>query len=166
MQENSLNLNPKDIAKYIINYYNDRDVKINNLKLQMEMYIIENCFKEKFGENLYDENFKAWKMGPVLETVYYEYSHMGAFSIGRYGYDVELELDSYQKEFFHDLLDEMADAHPFQLARIALTEDGAWHKVFYSKSNHIDRYATHIDMFADEIKKSCMITVKTDIKHL
>ena len=37
---------------------------------------------KNYGEPLFDDDFEAFKFGPAISVVYYEYSHFGAFKIG------------------------------------------------------------------------------------
>lgn len=70
------------LAKYVISYvfYNAEDQykRITNLKLQKILYYIEGYFMAKYGYSLYPALIEAWRFGPVLPSVYYEYSIFGA----------------------------------------------------------------------------------------
>lgn len=37
---------------------------------------------KNYGEPLFNDDFEAFKFGPAISAVYYEYSHFGAFKIG------------------------------------------------------------------------------------
>lgn len=78
--------NMMDLANYIIQRAIDRGTPITNLHLQKILYFV---FRESIqdGENInflrriYDENFLVWRYGPVVETVYEEYSSYGSMEI-------------------------------------------------------------------------------------
>ncbi|MBE3030128.1 DUF4065 domain-containing protein [Campylobacter sp. RM9344] len=71
-----------DVSKYILTKCNKDGQPISNLQLQKMLYYIQYEFLTNYGKPLFDDDFEAWKFGPVIPVIYYEYSHMGAFKIG------------------------------------------------------------------------------------
>ncbi|HAZ2725892.1 Panacea domain-containing protein [Enterococcus faecalis] len=66
------------VADYIIDYCNEHDIEINNLKLQKVMYYLQAKSLVETDEPLFDEDLQKWKYGPVVPTVYHEYKNNGA----------------------------------------------------------------------------------------
>lgn len=62
-----------DIASYIINKSIDMDSPVSNLKLQKLLYYIQAAFLVKKDEPAFIESISAWKYGPVVENVYYQF---------------------------------------------------------------------------------------------
>jgi len=60
------------MAHYVINYCNEQDMPISNLKLQKLLYYIQAAFlcdkKKAFADDIC-----PWKYGPVVEAVYHEF---------------------------------------------------------------------------------------------
>ena len=71
-----------DLSRYILTKCKRDEKPINGMQLQGILYCAQCEFMKNYGEPLFDDDFEAWKFGPVISAVYYEYSHMGAFKIG------------------------------------------------------------------------------------
>ena len=67
----------KEIAGYLIETANQMGKTISNLKLQKILYFAWKDFYKATGEYLFKEEFEAWKFGPVVSEVYYEYCAYG-----------------------------------------------------------------------------------------
>lgn len=72
-----------DVARYIINYSNNREYGISNLKLQKLLYFVQAEFLAFSDEKTpcFDEEIEAWGFGPVVPCVYQEYKQFGSASI-------------------------------------------------------------------------------------
>lgn len=64
------------IAKYIIHKCNQEKTPINSWRLQRYLYLIQ-----VFGDFLFEEDFEAWGLGPVVPDVYYEYMTYGLYDL-------------------------------------------------------------------------------------
>ena len=63
-----------DVAKYIIDKCYREGKTVTNLHLQKILYFVQGEYYKKTKKFLIDDNFLAWKYGPVLKDVYEEYS--------------------------------------------------------------------------------------------
>lgn len=74
-----------DVARYVINYSNERDYGISNLKLQKIMYFIQAYFLayEPDHDPCFPEKIEAWDFGPVIPDVYHEFKQYGSGNIPR-----------------------------------------------------------------------------------
>lgn len=70
-----------DIARYVINYTNNRNSKISNLQLQKIIYYIQAAFLVIKDEPCFAEDILNWSYGPVVQEVYNEYRDNGNSSI-------------------------------------------------------------------------------------
>ena len=78
------------IAKYIINYCNEKGIPISNLKLQKLLYFAWVEYYKKTRQELFHDDICAWQLGPVIPDVYFEYCAFGGKTINRmYGVDLE-----------------------------------------------------------------------------
>lgn len=65
--------NALDISRYIINYCNDHDIEISNLKLQNLLYYIQAAFLVKYKKPAFFQNIIAWQYGVLVDDVNQEY---------------------------------------------------------------------------------------------
>ena len=73
--------NALDVAEYIIKYEDQKGHLINNLKLQKVLYFLQAEFVVSTGNSLFDEDLIAWDIGPVVNSVYYNYNMFGSAPI-------------------------------------------------------------------------------------
>lgn len=71
----------KQVANYVIEYGLKNNIAISNLKLQKLLYFIWIDYYKQTKSFLFDDSFEAWKFGPVIPDVYYDYCIFGGFSI-------------------------------------------------------------------------------------
>ena len=70
-----------DVARYIINYCNDHEYSISNLKLQKILYFVQANFLVQTEQPCFKEEIEAWDFGPVIPEVYHEYKQYGSNNI-------------------------------------------------------------------------------------
>lgn len=72
-----------DVCRHVINYSNECDYGISNLKLQKVLYFIQAYFliEKKDRTPCFDEKIEAWDFGPVVPEAYYEYKQYGSGDI-------------------------------------------------------------------------------------
>jgi len=51
---------------------------ITNLKIQKLLYYAQGFHLAMFGSPFFDDEIVNWEHGPVIESLYYEYRHLGA----------------------------------------------------------------------------------------
>lgn len=68
-----------DVCRHVINYSNERDYGISNLKLQKVLYFIQAYFliEKKDHTPSFEEKIEAWNFGPVVPKAYLEYKQYG-----------------------------------------------------------------------------------------
>lgn len=74
----------KDVARYVVYYYNYNGWAISNLKLQKILYFLQADFLVNEGEPCFDEEIEAWDYGPVVPEIYHAYKFYGGNSIPCY----------------------------------------------------------------------------------
>lgn len=138
------------VANYIIEYSNERNYEINNLKLQKLLYFINaRCLLEN-DVPIFEESFEKWKFGPVVPQVYHEYKGFGAFNIpksdivrekhtidfGRNPFEnnkLKISTEYYDsndiqhKELIQSTVDSLKDFTPFELVENT-HEQNIWKK--------------------------------------
>lgn len=78
-----MSYNVLEVCRYVINYSNEHDYGISNLKLQKVLYFIQAYFltNKKTHTPCFDEKIEAWDFGPVVPEAYHEYKQYGSGDI-------------------------------------------------------------------------------------
>lgn len=71
------------IANKLIEKGVDEQNLLTHLKLQKAIYLAQGFYLAKTGQPLINEFFEAWKLGPVVRSVYHEYKDFGGKQIDR-----------------------------------------------------------------------------------
>ena len=74
-----------DVSRYVINYSNQHEYGISNLKLQKILYFIQAYFLMSTLNHTacFQDVIEAWDFGPVVPSVYHEFKQYGAGDIPR-----------------------------------------------------------------------------------
>lgn len=72
-----------DVARYIINYSNEKGYSISNLKLQKLLYFVQAYYLSftPAHEPCFNDDIEAWDFGPVVPAVYQEFKSFGGSDI-------------------------------------------------------------------------------------
>ncbi|WP_297522995.1 type II toxin-antitoxin system antitoxin SocA domain-containing protein [uncultured Clostridium sp.] len=85
-----------DVARYIINYSDEKSITITNLKLQKLLYYIQAAFLvDKKESTCFDEDIINWEYGPVVAEVYNEFR--------AYGRDILPKQETYTTIYFDEI---------------------------------------------------------------
>lgn len=116
-----------EIAKYIINYCNENNRSISNLKLQKILYYAWVDFFKETGTELYLDEICAWQLGPVVPSVYYEFCSYAGMPIP-YEYDVDIKEND--KKILNSILREYVDVSASDLVNRSHEHGTPWDLVF------------------------------------
>ena len=86
-----------DVCRYVINYSNDKEYGISNLKLQKILYFIQAYFLITTPEQCFKDKIEAWDFGPVVPRAYREYKQFGSSNIPKVTHYVEIDHDDFWK---------------------------------------------------------------------
>lgn len=70
-----------NVAIYVINWCLDHNIQITNLKLQKLLYFVQGEYSKLKSTRLIADDFYAWQLGPVVPSVYTEYSIFSSFTL-------------------------------------------------------------------------------------
>ena len=70
-----------EVSRYVINVFNEKDYKINNLKLQCVLYLLQGNALRNLGYPLFKEDIVRWKYEPAVPVVFHEYLPYGTLDI-------------------------------------------------------------------------------------
>lgn len=93
-----MNYNALDISRYIINYCNNHDIEISNLKLQNLLYFVQAGFLMEHETPAFSQNIIAWQYGVLIEDVNQEYRRFGSMSIPKNEYYLDFSLNNMNFE--------------------------------------------------------------------
>ncbi|NFD54696.1 DUF4065 domain-containing protein [Clostridium botulinum] len=93
MNSNNKIYNVIDVAKYVINKSIEMGTPVSNLKLQKILYFIQGEFLSNLEKPAFLEEIQAWKHGPVVPEVYYEFNKYIAN-------DITSKFDDVDETFF------------------------------------------------------------------
>ena len=117
-----------NVAKYIVTKCANDGVPINNTQLQKILYIVQLTFLKERGEPLFAENFEAWKLGPVIPPVYYQFCGWGAMKIrNKYEFD---EIAANKRAVIDPVVATYRAFNAGTLVKLTQCNNGAWRKVY------------------------------------
>ena len=101
-----------DVCRYIINYSNENDYGISNLKLQKILYFVQAFFliSSESKKPCFVEKIEAWDLGPVVPDAYHEYKQYGSGDIptitSYFNFDEENIWNSERVEYKGTVIEE------------------------------------------------------------
>ncbi|QSW87938.1 MULTISPECIES: type II toxin-antitoxin system antitoxin SocA domain-containing protein [Flavobacterium] len=115
---------------------------ISNMKLQKLLYIANGIYLVKHGTPLIEEPIKAWKYGPVVEKVYYEFKKYGNESIKEIPWEYQqykskVKLDEDAEEAVTFVLEVAKKLSAIQLSNWTHAENSPWTKAKLQKDSLI-----------------------------
>ena len=148
-----------DVARYVVNYANENNMIISNLKLQKILYFIQMEFLiQKKNIVCFKDDIEAWDFGPVVSEVYQEFKKYGALNIPpiSYVYDdsnglLNLKKIKYEshicdkdKEIINNVINECNEFSASQLVEITHNQS-PWINAYSSGKNSVISISSLID---------------------
>lgn len=127
-KERGVDMKSVDVAKNIINYCISIKKPITNLHLQKTLYFLDIYHLVNYKTRLIDESFEAWKMGPVISEVYYEFSYSGANPITTIQ-EIKEEFLQETRGYLFGFIDKIAKMNTWDLVEISHSTS-PWEKTF------------------------------------
>ena len=147
-------VNPNDIAKWFWNkgIIENPNSKEGNMKIQKLLFFAQLIYMaENNGNTMFDEEFKAFKDGVVLENVMNNYWKKYTKMFNNSSFE-NLILDSKIEETLEKTLNIFGDASAQELSELSHEFD-AW-KQFFSKSKIFGKYDKKLSVIPySELKK-------------
>lgn len=115
----------RQVSSYIIKKcVNDRE-PISNLQLQKILYFIQRDYlRSDIGNPAFNDDFEAWRFGPVIPEVYYDYSGFGSMAIDMW--DNEPDIMLTDKVLIDPVIEEKRNLDPWDLVEQTHKNGGAW----------------------------------------
>ena len=83
----------------------------------------------KQNEDIIIDEFEAWRFGPVINNVYYEYCVNGPYAITDI-YDIPGELPKKVKEVINKVIREKINLNPWEMVEQTHRKGGAWFIIY------------------------------------
>lgn len=117
------------IADYIVSHCVDT-TPISNLQLNKIMYFVQKYFLCNISpDGLFEDDFEAWQLGPVLPRVYYKYCSFGGMHILLKPQCVT-SLPLSLANTVDMIVDQYSDKNPWDLVHETHKPNGAWDRVY------------------------------------
>ncbi|MDE8193520.1 DUF4065 domain-containing protein [Erysipelothrix rhusiopathiae] len=98
----------QEISNYIIEYSNSKGYSIKNIRLQKTLYAVQGLSLLNRDMPAFNEKIEAWKYGPVVPDIYYNYASYGPSEITKEGIMSNMiiftSLGIQEKEYSNDLI--------------------------------------------------------------
>lgn len=116
------------VAQYVLEYCKNKGKPISNLELQKMLYFIQIELMRKKGEIIL-EDFEAWRFGPVINNVYYDYCVNGPHAITDIMKEEEV-LNGEIKETINKVINAKTKMSPWDMVKETHRKGGAWDIVY------------------------------------
>lgn len=100
-----------DVSRHIINYSEEKDYGVSNLKLQKLLYFVQAYFmlEKKDHTPCFHEKIETWDFGPVVPEAYQEWTKYGSCDIPLIESYMVIDRDniwnSYRVQYHDDIID-------------------------------------------------------------
>lgn len=137
-----------DMSYYIINYCNNHDISISNLKLQKLLYYVQAAFLTN-GKEAFTDEIHPWRYGPVVSEVYQEFKIYVSGNIQDKFPDIK--LSESEAELTNRVIESYREYTPPQMIN-KTHQEGPWKNASFNKDDIIkketirDYYNRHGDL--------------------
>lgn len=125
-----------DIARYVITVSLDDGYPVSNLKLQKMLYFIQGVMLVKYKKKAFDEDLVAWQYGPVVKSVYFEFSSYGAMPILLKYKDIQ--INDEQRSAADTVINSFLKVSAFTMVDETHREGSPWYTAYHSENNVIN----------------------------
>ncbi len=109
------------VADYIINWCLDNKIQITNLKLQKLLYFVQGENYRYRRQRLFKDDFYAWKLGPVIPSIYNGYAIYSSAPLPRQA--SENTIDPETRSFIDKILQKYAIISTWDLVDLSHSQD-------------------------------------------
>lgn len=147
-------MNALDLSKYIISKcYNDEN-PISNLQLQKILYFLYGHFYSHYSKSIFGDDFVAWRFGPVVKDVYFEFNKYISDPITE-NFDVDLssEFNTEEVRFINNEIETLAHESTWELVKKSHSTS-PWKETFcdgYGEGHTIPKYKINKYFFEQEL---------------
>ena len=141
------------VCNYLIDKGITNERPLSNISLQKLLYFAQGIhLANRDGNPLFEEDFYAWRFGPVVESVYHEFKSFGNNSIAPEFFAPPFYSKTSFDKKYASFLTELEKDHricldvtynafghfsPFELVNISHQKNSPWEKVYNEKHNQL-----------------------------
>lgn len=118
----------QEIAHYVIHKCSIAGDSISNLQLQKILYFIQRGYANRKNTLLFADSFEAWRYGPVVPSVYYEFSSLGGRPISKVFFDVKIDNDT--STIIDPIIETSREKYPWDLVSETHENGSPWQQVY------------------------------------
>jgi uncharacterized phage-associated protein len=96
---------------------------ISGFKLQRLLYYAQGTFMALKNEMMFEDDFRAWKYGPIIESIYEDYIYYATFPIVFDENYSDADIDEDDRHLLEDIFDEYSCFSAWKLRDMVLSED-------------------------------------------
>lgn len=133
-----------DVARYMVNLCIEEKSPVSNLQVQKILYFCQQEYYVKTGTPLFDDDFEAWRYGPVVPSVYRTYSVYGGSPIWKAAEYKEFDffrndsvpvapLSGKERKSVVETVEKWACLPSWEIVNRSHVEGGAW-DIVYNKN--------------------------------
>lgn len=135
-------LSTQIIANTVLMLAFEEKISVTSMKLQKLIYFIYKDFLKTTETKLFNEKFETWKYGPVLPSIYYEFSGFKSRPIDKFARDangnvivIDLNYDSQINESILKIWNKYKRLNGIELSQLTHSSNSAWSK---AQNNGLD----------------------------
>ena len=117
---------PCHIANYFINRGAQESKPFTPMQIQKLIYFSHGWMLGIHGRPLLDEEFEAWRFGPVMPIVYYNLTYYGGDPVGAEILAHAKDLDDAEKDIVDQVFGVYGDFDGIELSRMTHVRGGPW----------------------------------------
>jgi uncharacterized phage-associated protein len=152
---------PVAVANYFIQKSMDSGVSLSPMKLIKMVYIAHGWHLVRKGKPLLSEGIQAWRLGPVIESLYHEVKRfrdrqiISLISVPTpYGTETPIVEDEETQRFLDNVWNAYSNYSGIQLSTLTHRPDTAWHEVWHKRNGKNERHALiPNDLIAEHYRK-------------
>ena len=136
-------ITPVIVANNLIKRAMKEHKDITPLKLQKLIYFLYKEYLQTTGKALFTEPFETWQYGPVVPSVYYEFSSFDKSPITKFARDskgiVKIVVEQGKfKEAFDKVWERYSDYSGEYLSNKTHTQGSAWDKAYNGRRPYLE----------------------------
>lgn len=147
-----------DVAYCILKLAQQKGLSMTNLKLQKLVYIAHGYKLGLCGSPLIDEAPQAWKYGPVIHSVYYQFKSYADRTINIDTSKIRCTLKEEDQTIIADVLDLYGADSAIDLVNLTHEADTPWDEVWNKQKGRRQLFAE----IPDELIKNHFLKAVTD----
>lgn len=125
-----------EIADYILNYAEQCNYQITNLRLQKILYYIQLNFLKQYDHVIFEDDILAMRHGPCIQSVYDRYHIWGRHSIIKRDHS-PFHLKEKEGALIKQVVDACMLLPEYELADRSQKENGPWYQTFFVKREEV-----------------------------